>query len=399
MENGLISSIKEEARKSYIAIIKQEWPTGLAGLFIAIIALQIFLWGGSPWGIAGGYRNWGDWLLYFVGVYDTHPDFSPWIEPMSLSNFGLFFGALASAFMSRQFMIRRAPIIEYAKAFVGGLLMGTGAVLAAGCNVGGFYTATGVFDLGGIAMMFGLGAGAYIGLRYLLWEMEHVPQHWYTLNPSGRAKTGGIDWPAVQPYMGGSLVLLVIAAFYLFSSLDKTVNGGLLFFGFLIGFIMHRARFCFVRAFRCPYMTGDAKMVKVVAMSLMVYGLGAAVIKWSYIQDPMEGIYHNFWLGSLLGGLIFGIGMLVAGGCASSTLWRVGEGHTKLAVTLVIFALTNSTVAALLKKLQFFDKLGHGVFIPDVISWYATIPLFLIFLLFWIFVAIWNEESKKFVIL
>jgi uncharacterized membrane protein YedE/YeeE len=112
----------------------------------------------------------------------------------------------------------------------------------------------------------------------------------------------------------------------------------------------------------------------------------------------MTGIYHNFWLGSLLGGMIFGIGMLVAGGCASSTLWRVGEGHTKLLVTLISFALTNSTVTTLMKKFELFDKLGKGVFIPDVISWYLTIPVFLCFLLIWTFVAIWNEESEKFVI-
>ena len=396
--SSLIRSIKDESRKNYIAIFEQDWPAWLAGLFIAILALQVFLWSGSPWGIAGGYRNWGDWIFYLVGVYDHHPEFPPWLSTMSLSNFGLFLGALISALMSRQFKIRRAPAFEYVKAIIGGILMGTGAVLAAGCNVGGFYTAVAVFDLGGIAMMFGLGAGAYLGLRYLLWEMEHLPQDWFRLNSIKKPKAGGIKWPVVQPFVGGSLILFILGTFYVFSIFDETVNGGLLFFGFLIGFVMHRARFCFVRAFRCPFMTGEAEMVKSVAMSLMVYGLGAAVIKWSFIHDPMTGVYHNFWLGSMFGGMIFGVGMLVAGGCASSTLWRVGEGHTKLLVTLVTFALTNSSVAALMKKLELFDKLGQGIFLPDIISWYLTIPVFIIFLLCWTFVAIWNEASEKFVV-
>ena len=37
------SSLKEEARKNYIAIFEQEWPTWLAGIFLALVALLIFL--------------------------------------------------------------------------------------------------------------------------------------------------------------------------------------------------------------------------------------------------------------------------------------------------------------------------------------------------------------------
>ena len=106
---------------------------------------------------------------------------------------------------------------------------------------------------------------------------------------------------------------------------------------------------------------------------------------------------HNFWIGSLMGGVIFGIGMLLAGGCASSTLWRIGEGQTKMVVTLVAFALTNSLLAALLKNLDLNEKLGRGMFIPDTLTWYVTVPSFLLFFMFWAFVAIWNEKSEKFV--
>jgi uncharacterized membrane protein YedE/YeeE len=145
-------------------------------------------------------------------------------------------------------------------------------------------------------------------------------------------------------------------------------------------------------------MTGDAEMVKIVAMSLMIYGMGTAVIKWAWIQEPTMGVNHNFWIGSLLGGVIFGIGMLLAGGCASSTLWRIGEGQTKMVVTLIAFAVTNSLLASILKNLDLYDKMGQGLFIPDTLSWYVTVPSFLVFFVFWAFVAIWNEKSEKFVI-
>ncbi|MFH1153304.1 MAG: YeeE/YedE thiosulfate transporter family protein [Pseudomonadota bacterium] len=393
--DNLIASIKEESRKDYIAVFEQDWPSWLAGIFIAVLALLIFLWD-SPWGIAGGYRNWGNWVLYAVGMDDSKP-FAPWLHPMSLSNFGIFIGAFFSAMMSRQFKIRKAPNLEYAKGIVGGVLMGTGAAFAGGCNVGGFYTATGMLSMGGIAMMVGLGGGAWIGLKYLLWEMEHIPAKPLT-EKTGTGPFLGVDWDRVQPFIGGGVFLVVIAAFYLYSSIDKTVLGGLLFFGFLIGLVMHRSRFCFVRAFRCPFMTGEAEMVKVVAMSLIIYGMGSAVIKWAWIKEPITGVVHPFFLGSLVGGLIFGVGMILAGGCASSTLWRIGEGHLKLVMTLIGFSLANALTAMAIKVWNLSDKLGKGVFMPDVFTWELTIPLFILFFVGWAFIAIWNEDSEKFVI-
>jgi uncharacterized membrane protein YedE/YeeE len=241
-------------------------------------------------------------------------------------------------------------------------------------------------------MMVGLIIGAWIGLRYLLWEMEHVPQSGVEQHPPGER------WIGVQPYIGGAVMVFVIGSFYLYSAVNKTELGGLLFFGFLIGLIMHRSRFCFVRAFRCPFMTGDAEMVKVVAMSVVIYGMGTAVIKWAWIQEPSMGVTHNFWIGSLFGGLIFGVGMLVAGGCASSTLWRIGEGQTKMVVTLIAFAATNSLLARILKNFDLYDRMGEGLFIPDTLTWYVTVPTFIVFFVFWAFIAIWNEKSEKLVI-
>jgi uncharacterized membrane protein YedE/YeeE len=145
-------------------------------------------------------------------------------------------------------------------------------------------------------------------------------------------------------------------------------------------------------------MTGENKMVKAVALSLIIYFAGSSVIKGAYVVDPAMGIYHPFVLGSLIGGFIFGIGMLLAGGCASSTLWRVGEGQTKLMVTMVVFALTNSLTATFLQISRINEKFGHDIFLPDILTWQITIPLVLLFFLIWVLAAMWNEETEKFVV-
>lgn len=389
--------MKEELNKYYTAIFEQEWPTWLAGIFIAVIALMIFLWQ-TTWGIAAGYHNWGDWFYYLVGAYRERPELVPWLHPVSLSDTGILFGAFFAALMARQFKIRPAPRLEYAKGLVGGILMGAGAATALGCNVGGFYSAIGMFSAGGFAMMLGLGAGAWVGLRYLLWEMEHLPSVAVYSKPKDDVKSKSFDWHKAQPYFGVLVAVSVVIIFYIYADADKTQVGGWLFFGFLIGIVMHRARFCFVRAFRCPFMTGESETVKAVVLSLVIYIMGSAVIKWGYLQEPNTGVYHPFWMGSLIGGFIFGIGMLLAGGCASSTLWRVGEGQTKLMVTLVAFTLSDSLTSKVLHVTGIIDKLGHDIFLPDVLTWQVTMPLILIFFSAWVLLAMWNEKTEKFVV-
>jgi hypothetical protein len=145
-------------------------------------------------------------------------------------------------------------------------------------------------------------------------------------------------------------------------------------------------------------MTGEADMVKVVAFSLVVYGSGVAVLKSLFIISETMGVNQPFFIGSFAGGTIFGVGMLLAGGCASSTLWRSAEGHTKLFVTLISFALTNSLGKFYLSKTAFFEKLGSEIYIPQFLSWKYTIPAFMLFLLVWVLTAIWNEKTEKFVI-
>jgi uncharacterized membrane protein YedE/YeeE len=121
--------------------------------------------------------------------------------------------------------------------------------------------------------------------------------------------------------------------------------------GFAIGFIMHRSRLCFARAFREPFMTAEGDMTKAVILALAIGIPIAALLFQKKVIDPYLAIPPAFWIGSLVGGLIFGIGMVFAGGCASGSLWRMGEGHLKLWVTMFFFSWMGSTASAIFKKL------------------------------------------------
>lgn len=392
-ETGFFTYVKDEVKSGYNFIFGKKWPAWISGSLLAFLAILIFLWW-HTWGIAGGYRNWGDWFYYLIGLYDKPPQKSPLENGMSVSNIGLVLGAFASALFSREFKINKAPKWEYLKGLIGGALMGIGAAFAAGCNVGAFYSAIGMLDLSGFAMMVGLCIGAFIGLKYLLWEMEHVNVG--SVSTSTK-KEGGFDFNKVKPLFGFIVTILVLVVFFIYSKMDKAQMGGLLFFGFLIGMVMHRGRFCFANSFREPFMTGDGSMMKAVMISLMIYVSASAVIKWAYIQPPESGVYHPY-LGALVGGIIFGFGMLLAGGCASGTLWRMGEGHIKLWLAFAGFTLANSPTGMLIKKYELKKILGHGIFAPNVLGWPISIILFFVFFIFVIILLKYNEETDRFVI-
>jgi uncharacterized membrane protein YedE/YeeE len=390
------NSLKEEVRKTYELLFYNRWPSWLAGILMAILALMIFLWH-FPWGISGGYHNWGDWIYYLSGITDARP-LSPWLHPVSVLNIGMIGGALISALFSREFRIHKTSRLEYLKGILGGMLMGVGSAFAGGCIEGGFYTAIGIFSMGGFAMMVGLGIGSYIGLRYLIWETDNMPANPAYRQPLPSQKPPFFNWSQAKPYIGGLIVLAVITAFYFYSFFDVTEIGGLCFFGMLVGMVMHRSRFCFVRVFRCPMMTGDAEMVKTVSLSLVIYAMGSAVIKWNFLQPDMMGVYHPFWIGSLVGGVFFGMGMIIAGSCASSALWRMAEGNTKIMAAVISFCIVNPLVVEAVKYSGIEHLLGKGLFVPKVLTWHVTLPLYALFFLLVSQLAVWNEKTEKFVI-
>ena len=130
---------------------------------IGILSIITFAWG-RPLGVVGGLRNWGQWFSFQVGWYDQAP-LSPLLSTNSIITLGLLWGAFGAALISRQFGFQMAPPLELVKGVIGGTLMGLGAAMAGGCNVGGFYSVFSALSLVGLVMMSGLILGALLGLR------------------------------------------------------------------------------------------------------------------------------------------------------------------------------------------------------------------------------------------
>src|SRR6266852_7265806 len=157
-------------RAQWDALVSRAWPVWGAALLVATVNVFLFAFD-RPWTASDGLRNWGDWVLTAAGLVRRPDLLPPWLYSGSLLNLGVIVGGAIAALLSREFAIRVPPRAELAKGAAGGLLMGVGAVLAFGCNLGGFFSATSALSLSGIGMMLGLGMGAFLGLRYLVWEV------------------------------------------------------------------------------------------------------------------------------------------------------------------------------------------------------------------------------------
>ena len=112
-------------------------------------------------------------------------------------------------------------------------------------------------------------------------------------------------------------------------------QGVFLLFGVAFGVVFQRSRFCLVRAFREPFMTGDAEHTRAAALALAVSTLGFAILKFTDLKDKGEWVFPGAGVGALAGGPLFGVGMTVAGGCGAGSIWRAGEGQVKLWAALV----------------------------------------------------------------
>jgi uncharacterized protein len=119
-------------------------------------------------------------------------------------------------------------------------------------------------------------------------------------------------------------------------------------------------------------------------------------LKFTDLKDKTEWVFPAAGLGSLAGGLAFGIGMILAGGCGAGSLWRAGEGQVKLWIAVACFALGASLVQLVAAPAGLLQKLGSAVFLPSTLGWAGAIGLIVAVALGWAMLATWNEATGRF---
>ncbi len=109
------------------------------------------------------------------------------------------------------------------------------------------------------------------------------------------------------------------------------------------GVLFHRSHFCTMGAISDWVIMGDKARAKQWAVAIAVAVLGFGFLTWRGEITPLKTIYASAqlsWLSLLLGGCLFGLGMVLGSGCASKSLVRLGAGNLKSLVVLMAMGIS-----------------------------------------------------------
>lgn len=133
------------------------------------------------------------------------------------------------------------------------------------------------------------------------------------------------------------------------SALAAKVLWAAFLLSFAFGAIAQRTQFCTMGAVNDAVTMGDYTRLRQWALAAGVAMLGFWALALSGQVDPSKTLYSSsrwIWLSALVGGSMFGFGMVLASGCGSKTLVRVGAGNLK---SLVVFFVLGLSAFATLK--------------------------------------------------
>lgn len=183
--HGSVETTKPAPRQGLARLLHGPWPLIGAGLLLAALNIATLVTAGHPWSVTFGFGLWGAKAAQAVGVPVETWAFWNWPGPAkalgssvladvtSVMNFGIILGAALAAGLAGKFAPKvHVPFASFLAAAIGGVLMGYGARLSFGCNVGALFSgiASGsvhgwlwfasafVGSLGGVALrpLFGL---------------------------------------------------------------------------------------------------------------------------------------------------------------------------------------------------------------------------------------------------
>lgn len=176
---------KVKKNEYYLKWIKSPLTYVAAAILLSVFQIITLSSTGNPWGVSGVFAYWGAWLYESVGgsvdkwYYFASSGAQSTLDGGFMNhagtwrNLGIIFGALATTLLASGFKIKKIKSKKQIfAACIGGLLMGYGARIAYGCNIGALFSGIASLSLSGwvfaIAMFFGAVVGSKLLLKYFM---------------------------------------------------------------------------------------------------------------------------------------------------------------------------------------------------------------------------------------
>lgn len=158
--------------------LRGPWPVIIGALALAGVNVATLLLAGRPWGVTSAFALWGGKLVGLMSIdvsawaYWQRPgslaslNQSVFADVTSVMNIGIILGALSAASLAGKFAPSfKLPWRSLLAAIIGGLLLGYGARIAYGCNIGAYFGGISSTSLHGWLWFVAAFVGSILGTR------------------------------------------------------------------------------------------------------------------------------------------------------------------------------------------------------------------------------------------
>lgn len=306
------------------------WSPVPAVIAAGVLSAYYFGLTGTFWAVTGEFTRWGGHALQFAGV-----DLSNWgyfkilgLEGTPLTRIdgvmiiGMFVGCFSAALWANNVKLRHPTHrIRVFQALAGGIIAGFGARLAMGCNLAAFFTGIPQFSLHAWFFAIATAIGSLAGAKVSLLPIFRIPVKLQRV--SAPQPLSARQSQAKTRFRIGVALFLAFVVWAVAKMFDAPKLGIAALFGLAFGLIIERAQVCFTSAFRDLWITGRTQMAKAIIAGMAVSTIGV----YSYVQLGLDP--KIFWAGpnAVIGGLLFGFGIVLAGGCETGWMYRAVEGQ------------------------------------------------------------------------
>jgi uncharacterized membrane protein YedE/YeeE len=169
----------EGAPSSASRWLRGPWPLVAGAIGLAVVNIATLTIGGRPWGVTSAFALWGakgasalgipveSWPYWQAPAQAAALEASVLTDITSVMDFGIILGALLAALLAGRFApVWRIPTRSLIAALVGGLLLGYGARVAYGCNIGAYFSGIASGSLHGWMWLPAAFAGNILGTRF-----------------------------------------------------------------------------------------------------------------------------------------------------------------------------------------------------------------------------------------
>ncbi|MCS3805934.1 putative membrane protein YedE/YeeE [Chromobacterium alkanivorans] len=306
------------------------WAPVPAVIAAGVLSAYYFGITGTFWAVTGEFTRWGGHALQLFGFHPEtwgyfkviHLEGTPLDRVDGMMIIGMFAGCLSAALWANNVKLRmphhRVRILQ---AVLGGLIAGFGARLAMGCNLAAFFTGIPQFSLHAWLFALATAAGSWFGARVTMLPVFRIPVKLQKVSAPQPLQQR--EDQARRRFRLGMLIFVAFTLWALARTFSMPKLGLAALFGLAFGLIIERAQVCFTSAFRDLWLTGRTQMAKAIIAGMAVSVIGV----YSYVQLGVPP--KILWAGpnAVIGGVLFGFGIVLAGGCETGWMYRAVEGQ------------------------------------------------------------------------